>query len=142
MRAESMIERTKQNWQDFKASDPGRRFQDRYTRRQQAEHGHWDKGTVINIVLGIAIALVGLLLIPAPGPGFIVAFLGLGLLGSEFAPIARALDWAEVKVRAVTDWAKGVWERAPLIVKALLVLVAAACAAALAYGAYRLFMGA
>ena len=137
-----MIERTKENWRQLKESDPGQRFQDRYTRRQETSHGQWDKRSVINIVLGIAIALVGLLLIPAPGPGFIVAFLGLGLLGSEFAPIARALDWAEVKARAVADWAKEVWERAPLVVKALLVLVAAACAAALAYGAYRLFMAA
>jgi UPF0716 family protein affecting phage T7 exclusion len=136
-----VIERTKENWRELKASGPGQRFQDRYTRRQEASHGRWDKRSVLNIGLGIAITLAGLLLIPAPGPGFIIAFLGLGLLGSEFAPIARALDRAEVKARAVADRAEAVWERAPLIVKALLVLAAAACAAALAYGAYRLFVG-
>ena len=136
-----MIERAKQNWEQFKASDPGHRFQDRYTRRQQASHGRWDKRSMINIALGIGIALVGLLLVPAPGPGFIVTFVGLGLLGSEFAPTARMLDWAEVKGRAIAGWAKGVWDRSSLGVKVLLVLLGAAGLAALGFGAYRLLVG-
>lgn len=140
-RNEQMIERGKRTWQQFKESEPGERFHDRYNRRQEASHGRWDKRSVINIVLGIALVAVGVLLVPAPGPGFIVAFIGLGLLGSEFAPTARALDWAEVKGRTVADWAKGVWDNASPVVKALLVLVALACAAAAAYGAYRLLAG-
>lgn len=136
-----MIERTKQNWQQFKGSDPGQRFQDSYARRQQASHGRWDKRSAINIALGITIAVVGLVLVPAPGPGFIVVFLGLGLLGSEFAPIARALDRAEVKGHAVVGWAKGVWEHAALVVKVLLVLVGVACGAVFGYGAYQLLVG-
>ncbi len=136
-----MIERTKQTWHEFKESDPGHRFQDRYTRRQQAAHGQWDKRTIINVALGIIIALAGLFLIPAPGPGWIVTFLGLGLLGGEFAPMARALDRIEVKARTVASWAKGVWDRSSLIVKALLVLVGLICGAALGYAAYRLLFG-
>ncbi len=141
MRTDLMIERTKQTWQEFKGSDPGQRFQDRYTRRQQAEHGRWDKRTMINIVLGVAITLAGLFLVPAPGPGWIVALLGLGLLGSEFAPIARVLDRAEMKARGVASWAQGVWDRSPLVVKALLVLVGVIGLVALGYGAYRLLVG-
>ena len=135
-----MIERIKQNWQEFKASEPGHRFQDRYARRQRAEHGRWTTRGVINIVLGIAITLGGLFLVPAPGPGWIITFFGLGLLGSEFAPIARALDWIEVKARGVLSWAKGVWNRASPAVKVLLVLVGVTGVAALGYGAYRLLM--
>lgn len=96
---------------------------------------------MINIGLGIAIALAGLLLVPLPGPGFIVAFLGLGLLGSEFAPIARALDWAEVKARGVAGWAKGIWDRSSIVVKTLVVLVGILCVAAVGYGGYQLFFG-
>ena len=136
-----MLERVKHDWQQFKESEPGTRFHDRYNRRQEASHGQWDKGSLINIVLGIALIAVGVLLVPAPGPGFIVAFVGLGLLGSEFAPTARALDWAEVKGRAVTDRAKGVWDSASSAVRALLVLVGLACMAAAGYGAYRLLAG-
>ncbi len=133
-----MIERTKETWQAFKASDPGHRFQDRYERRQQAEHGRWSTQSVVIVVLGLASALGGLFLVPAPGPGWIVTFLGLGLLGSEFAPIARALDWLELKGRAVGGWAKGGWDRSPPVVKALLVLLGVCGVAALGYGAYRL----
>ncbi len=136
-----MIERTKQNWQAFKESDPGHRFQDRYTRRQQAEHGRWDLWAVMNIGLGLAIALAGLLLVPAPGPGWVITFLGLGLLGSEFAPLARALDWTEVRIRGVADWAKGLWNRSSPVMKALLVLVGALGVGALSYGAYQLLVG-
>ncbi len=135
-----MIERTKHSWQAFKDSAPGRRFQDRYDRRQQAEHGRWNMGAVLNVGLGVAIAVAGLLLVPAPGPGWIITFLGLGLLGSEFAPMARGLDWAEVKMRNVAGWAKDSWEQSSLGVKALLVLIGVLCIAALGYGAYRLLM--
>ncbi len=136
-----MIERTKQSWHAFKDSDPGRRFQDRYDRRQHAEHGGWTMGAVLNVGLGVAIALAGLLLVPAPGPGWIITFLGLGLLGSEFAPLARALDWAEVKLRGIVQWAKGVWDKSSPIVKALLVVVGVLCVAVIAYGAYQLLVG-
>ncbi|PLS77775.1 MAG: hypothetical protein CYG59_22040, partial [Chloroflexi bacterium] len=122
-----MVERTKQSWHAFKASDPGRRFQDRDNRRQDAEHGHWTTGAVFNVMLGVAIAVAGLLLVPAPGPGWIITFLGLGLLGSEFAPLARALDWTEVKLRGATAWANDVWVQSSFVVKAVLVLVAGLC---------------
>jgi hypothetical protein len=35
-----MIERTKESWRRFEASKPGhRRFQERYRRQQESEHG-------------------------------------------------------------------------------------------------------
>ena len=136
-----MIERTKHRWQAFKDSEPGRRFHDRYDRRQHVEHGRWNVGAVLNVGLGVAIAVAGLLLVPAPGPGWIITFLGLGLLGSECAPLARGLDWAEVKLRRSAGWAKTVWDQSSLVVKVLLVLIGVLCLAALAYGAYRLLVG-
>ena len=36
-------------------------------------------------VLGGVIAVGGLLLVPLPGPGWLVVFLGLAILGTEFA---------------------------------------------------------
>ncbi len=135
-----MIERIKHSWQAFKDSEPGRRFQDRHDRRQHSEHGRWTMGAVVNVGLGVAIAVAGLLLVPAPGPGWIITFLGLGLLGSELAPLARGLDWAEVQLRSVAGWAKAVWEQASLGVKALLVFVGVLGVAALGYGAYHVLV--
>ncbi len=133
-----MIQRAKQTWQAFKDSDPGHRFQDRYNRRQGIEHGHWTTGSVVIVALGLAIALGGLFLVPAPGPGWIITFLGLGLLGGEFAPVAGALDWVELKGRAVAGWAKGVWDRSSPAVKVLLVLLGVCGVGALGFGAYQL----
>lgn len=62
------------------------------------------------------------------------------MIGSEFRPTARALDWAEVKARAIMDWAKRVWDRSPLVAKVLLVLVGVAFVAGAAYGGYALFV--
>lgn len=135
-----MIERAKQSWQAFKDSEPGHRFQDRYDNRQQKEQGRWTIGSVAIIALGLVIAVGGLLLVPAPGPGWIITFLGLGLLGSEFAPVARALDWVEIKGRAVAGWMKGVWDSLSSLVKVMLVLLGVCVLAALGYGAYVLVM--
>ena len=136
-----MLERIKKNWRQFKQSEPGHRFQDRYDRRQKVSQGRWDKWSIINIGLGVIIAIAGFALIPAPGPGWIVTFLGLGLLGGEFAPMARALEWVEVKARAVADWAKKVWSNASGLLKAIIVVVGLVIGAAVAYGAYQLVVG-
>jgi uncharacterized protein (TIGR02611 family) len=58
-------------------------------------------------VLGGAIAIAGLALVPLPGPGWLVVFLGLAILGTEFA-WARRLA-ARVKRLLDRFWA---WWRA------------------------------
>lgn len=40
---------------------------------------------VLVVLLGSATVVVGLLLIPLPGPGPLIVFLGISLLGREFA---------------------------------------------------------
>ncbi len=54
-------------------------------------------------VLGASIALLGLVLVPLPGPGWLVVFLGLAVLGTEFA-WARRLA-AAVKRLLARFWA-------------------------------------
>jgi uncharacterized protein (TIGR02611 family) len=55
-------------------------------------------------VVGVAVVLIGLFLVPLPGPGWLIVFLGLGILASEFAWAERLLDFAKAKVRAWTAW--------------------------------------
>ena len=136
-----MIQQAKDNWQEFKDSQPGDRFQDRYNRRQQEEHGRWSKGAILNIVLGLLITAGGLVIGLVPGPGGFIAFLGLGLIGSEFRPIAKALDWGELKVRAAASWANTIWAALPLGGKIIIGALALAVVAAVAYGGYVLFFG-
>ena len=50
-------------------------------------------------VLGGLVVLVGLLLVPLPGPGWAVVVLGLSFLGREFPWAARLSTWARGRVR-------------------------------------------
>ena len=40
-------------------------------------------------LLGTVIAVVGLLLVPLPGPGWLIVFLGIAILGTEFPAAHR-----------------------------------------------------
>jgi uncharacterized protein (TIGR02611 family) len=59
---------------------------------------------VIVAVVGFAIIVAGIVLIPLPGPGWLIVFAGLALLSTEFVWAGRLLDFARGKVRSWTDW--------------------------------------
>lgn len=59
--------------------------------------------TVIGLV-GAAIVIGGLALIPLPGPGWLIVFAGLAVLATEFYWAGRLLDFARRQVHAWTDW--------------------------------------
>src|SRR5918994_412098 len=135
-RSMGMIARTKESWQRFKAGKPGHRFQDRYHHRQEAQ-GHQMK-SVLLIFLGAVLAVGSLFLAPLPGPGFATVFLGLAILAGELRPVARFLDWAEVKLRKFASFVEDVW-KGSLLAKVSIVAVAVLLAAAVAYVIYCLF---
>lgn len=43
------------------------------------------------LVVGLAVAGVGVVLLPLPGPGWVIIFVGLGILAAEFAWAQRLL---------------------------------------------------
>lgn len=55
-------------------------------------------------VLGAAIVILGLVLVPFPGPGWLIVFLGLGILATEFAWAERLLDFGRAKFRGWLRW--------------------------------------
>lgn len=65
-------------WKAFAASLPGERFKDRYHRKRDADRPTWKK--IVSPVLGILIAVLGFILLPAPGPGIPVVLLGFALV--------------------------------------------------------------
>jgi uncharacterized protein (TIGR02611 family) len=85
-------------------------------------------------VVGTGVTLVGIVLIPAPGPGWLVVFLGLGILGSEFAWADRLLRFARREVGRWTDWAA----RQNRLVRALLGLATLAVLVGLLWVTLRL----
>jgi uncharacterized protein (TIGR02611 family) len=73
-------------------------------------------------VVGTLVLALGIVLIPYPGPGWVVVFAGLGILASEFEWAHRALRWVKKRYDRFMDWftAQG------LLVKSLGVLLTAA----------------
>jgi uncharacterized protein (TIGR02611 family) len=57
-------------------------------------------------VVGALIIVLGIVMIPAPGPGWLVVFAGLGVLATEFSWAHRVLTYARRKVHAWTAWIK------------------------------------
>lgn len=55
-------------------------------------------------VVGVALVIGGVVLLPLPGPGWLVIFAGLGVLGTEFEWAARLLRFARLKVSAWASW--------------------------------------
>ncbi|MCI2238968.1 hypothetical protein MO973_29640 [Paenibacillus sp. TRM 82003] len=52
-------------------------------------------------------ALLGLVMVPLPGPGWLVVFLGLAILGTEFATARRVHRFAHRQVHRWTQWIAG-----------------------------------
>lgn len=50
--------------------------------------------------------LIGLILIPYPGPGWLVVFGGLAILSTEFVFASKVLEYAKGKYDAWTEWLK------------------------------------
>jgi uncharacterized protein (TIGR02611 family) len=55
-------------------------------------------------VLGGIVLVAGVVMIPYPGPGWLVVFAGLAILASEFHWARRVLHFARAKYDAWTDW--------------------------------------
>ncbi len=67
------------------------------------------------ILLGWAVLLAGVVMVPYPGPGWLVVFLGLSILAREFTWAARLHDYATKHYDTWQKWLK----RQPLYIKSI-----------------------
>jgi uncharacterized protein (TIGR02611 family) len=74
-------------------------------------------------LLGVALTVGGLLLVPLPGPGWLIVFAGLALLATEFEPAQRLLEFGRRQLTAWTLWLG----RQGAAVRAAVLLGTAAC---------------
>lgn len=72
------------------------------------------KRVLIGIVGGL-VTLIGLILIPYPGPGWLIVFGGLAILATEFEFAARLLHFLREKYDAWVAWLK----RQPVYIRIL-----------------------
>src|SRR5215208_7313379 len=131
-----MLQHLRENWRHLKHGEPGQRFKDRYYLSQRRNRSRITFWRVFNIGAGSGIALGGLLMVIAPGPGWLAIFLGLGMLSGELLPVARTLDRIEVQLRKLVRWLREAWNNTPVVGKALILLAILTVVAASVYGAY------
>lgn len=53
---------------------------------------------VLITVIGSLVVIIGIILIPLPGPGWLIVFIGLTILGSEFHWARRLTAWARMQL--------------------------------------------
>ncbi|MFZ7089258.1 TIGR02611 family protein [Curtobacterium sp. RRHDQ10] len=68
-------------------------------------HVHLPYRILVGIVGGL-IVVIGLILVPLPGPGWLIVFIGLTVLASEFAFFSRISAWLRVQLHRFWDWVR------------------------------------
>ncbi len=73
-----------------------------------AFHHHVRRHTkrIITAILGGLVVLIGIVLIPYPGPGWLVVFAGFAILSTEFEFARKTLDCLKEKYEAWVNWLK------------------------------------
>ncbi len=82
------------------------------------------KRVLVGVVGGV-ITILGVVALIAPGPGWLIIFAGLGILGTEFAWAARALKTAKGVASRAVDSAK-IAKRQQLLIFAVIAFSALA----------------
>jgi uncharacterized protein (TIGR02611 family) len=84
---------------------------------------------------GVLVIVVGVVLLPLPGPGWLIIFAGLGLLATEYEWASRLLSRARLLVATWTRWAA----RQPLLARIGLFVLAVAALAGVVAGSWYLY---
>jgi uncharacterized protein (TIGR02611 family) len=121
-----MLRQLHEQWRDVTRAKPGTRFQNRYERRKGRRCHAFVKP--FYLALGGALLLTGIVLMPAPGPGILVALIGAGMVAEESLVAARAFDAIELKARSAIRAALRLWKRASATLKAFIAVTAASVA--------------
>ena len=86
-------------------------------------------------VVGVAVIVGGIILLPLPGPGWLIIFAGLGILATEYMWAKRLLGWLRSLVGRWWAWVA----LRPRWVQALIGLAGRVFVAAVGYGAWLIY---
>ncbi len=84
-------------------------------------------------VVGLVIVGGGLVLVPLPGPGWVIVFVGLAVWASEFDAAQRLMDWVRGWLRLWTEWVQA----QPRWVQGLVALATAAFVLAVIWAVFK-----
>ena len=143
MSSRVMIERIRISWHLFATSRPGLRFRERYRlhQKRRRRRGRFDLVRLLYIVGGVMLIVVSALFGWLPVLGWGTAFMGVGMIASEFYPIAHLMDWLEVRARRLFKPLEKTFVRLPTWARLSISLAIAVSSFALVYGVYSLSLG-
>jgi hypothetical protein len=84
-----MFDWLRTHFRAFLASRSGTRFRRQHRRRQANPHL---LRTILALIGGVLLLLVGVVMLVTPGPGVLVIVIGAGLIAGESLIVARLLD--------------------------------------------------
>jgi Ni/Co efflux regulator RcnB len=105
------LERLKQDWREFKAYKPGQRFQARYRRHHESNAQASPLRRIGSWALVVVFTAIGIVLVFIPGPAVVFFFLAAGIIATQSASAARALDSLEMPLRRALKAASRRWRR-------------------------------
>jgi len=96
-----MFDWLRAHFRAFLASRSGTRFRRQHRRRQARPH---PVRTVLAVIGGVLVFLVGIVMLVTPGPGLLVMAIGAALVAGESLLVARTLD--RLDFHASAHWAR------------------------------------
>jgi len=137
-----MFTALKKSWRALRDAPPGERFLRYHRAHHEAGRPVWRR--VLSVGIAVGVLIVGVVALPAPGPGTLVIILGLALLGRELRRVAKGLDWVETKLRGIVRWFTRTWRGTSLAgrvgLAAVVIVLALVILAPVAYAAYRVVL--
>jgi hypothetical protein len=133
-----MFDRLKTQWRQLEESRPGHRFRDRYERHQRDRNAPKLLWRIVRIGAAVALVLIGGVFMFIPGPAILFYALAGALLATDSLPVAKLLDWSEVKIRQLWRWARQRWERLSTAGKVIVSTFSLALSAGATFLAFRL----
>ena len=113
--------------------DPGPDWE--WRRRLRANPATARVYRIVVFVLGLVVVAGGIVLIPFPGPGWLIVIGGLAIWATEFEKAQRLLDFVKRHLRAWEEWVK----RQNLVVKTLVTVVGLAFVAAVLWATFHYY---
>ena len=136
-----MIERIRWNWHHFASGRAGLRFRERYRLHQSRRRGGFDIIRISYILGGALLIAMSVLLGWLPILGWGTAILGLSMIAGEFYPVARLMDWLELRAREILGPMGKAFVRMPTWAQLSVSTMITVSTFALVYGLYSLSFG-
>jgi len=120
----------------LKEGAPGSRFLDCFHYKRKLRDRYGSVFQIVDTCLGLGLVVGGLIMVPLPGPGWIIVGLGFALLAGESERVARFMDRQERVLRIVGSKTRRGWTNASLMVKSLIAITSGALVGSAGYGAF------